>query len=118
MTNPYLAGLALVKQHPGTSGQLGLAKCILSLYNDDHAFSIAEVLQSLDHRYTATVLAMVGEYATNGETQELREAGEWVYDHFPRLIQLSDAMQAARSEVRSEWERERRERAAAEYPDD
>jgi len=44
MNNPYLEALELVKQHPGTSGQTSLAKCILSLYNSEHAFSIGDVL--------------------------------------------------------------------------
>ena len=118
MANPYLAGLSLVKQHDGTSGQTALAKCILSLYDPAHAFSIAEVLGPLDGLYTSTVLAMVGEYAINGETAELRAAGEWVYGEFPRLVELSNAMNVARSEVRHGWETERKASLAKEFPVD
>lgn len=111
MTNPYVTALEQVKKHSGTSGQKALAKCILSLYNDKHAFSIGEVLGSMDQHYTAIALMLVREYAEKGETEELRTAGEWVYDNFPRLIELSTAMCEARAEVRRRWEDERRNRA-------
>lgn len=117
-TNPYLAGLDLVKQHSGTSGQIALAKCILSLYNAYHAFSIGEILGPLDQRYTSVVLDMINEYARHGETQELRQAGEWVYSNFPRLIELSKAMGEARAEVRNEWVRQREKELREQYPND
>lgn len=116
--NPYIAGLELVQKNYGTSGQAALAKCILSLYNQEHAFSIGEVLGPLGGEYTAVVLAMVSEYARHGETSELRQAGEYVYANFPRLIALSNAMSNARSEVRQEWQRQHEEEIRRLYPDD
>jgi hypothetical protein len=116
--NPYIAGLELVKQNYGTSGQGALAKCILSLYNDMHAFSIGDVLRPLDRNYTAVVLAMVNEYARHGETAELRLAGEYVYVNFPRLIELSNAMSDARGMVRQKWQIEHEEEMRSLYPDD
>ena len=117
-TNPYLAGLDLVKQHSGTSGQSALAKCILSLYNREHAFSIGEILGPLDEKYTRVVLDMVTEYSKFGETGELCEAGAWVYDNFPGLISLSLAMSEARGKLRREWEQEREEENRRLYPED
>lgn len=116
--NPYLAGLELVKQHSGTSGQAALAKCILSLYNPVNAFSIGEVLGPLDSRYTQVVLAMVSEYAKRGETAELCQAGDWVSENFPRLVELSLAMSKARADVRQEWDRQREEENRRLYPDE
>ncbi|MDR8092947.1 hypothetical protein KPB05_36430 [Burkholderia gladioli] len=116
MTNPYTEALDLVKQHSGTSGQGALAKCILSLYNPIHAFSIGEILAPLDDRYTTVVLAIVAEYASHGETEELRQAGEWVCENFPGLLELSNAMFEARSQVRRQWEREREEENQRLYP--
>lgn len=116
--NPYIAGLDLVQQNFGTSGQAALAKCILSLYNEAHAFSIGEILWPLDRKYTAVVLAMVNEYARNGETAELRQAGEYVYANFERLIELSNAMSDARCTVRQEWQRQQEEEMRRLYPDD
>ncbi len=118
MNNPYLAGLELVKQNYGTSGQGALAKCILSLYNQTHAFSIGEILGPLDRKYQAVVLAMVNEYARYGETAELRQAGEYVYATFPRLIELSNAMSNARGDVRQEWDRQHEAEMRRLYPDD
>lgn len=118
MSNPYLAGLELVKQNYGTSGQSALAKCILSLYNRENAFSIGEVLGPLDATYTETVFAMLNEYVRNGETEELREAGRWVCENFPRLIELSNAMSDVRAKLRREWDRQHEEEMRRLYPDD
>ncbi len=118
-TNPYLAGLELVKIHHGTSGRNALAKCILSLYNSDfYWFSIGDILAALDQHYTETVLAMVNEYARHGETAELRQAGEYCYQEFPGLVELSNAMSDARAEVRQEWERKRDEENRRLYPEE
>jgi hypothetical protein len=105
--SPYLVGLELVKQNHGTSGQTALAKCILSLYNPRHAFSMGEILGPLDSRYTKVVLGMVKEFADVGENEELCIAGRWVYEEFPDLIELSKAMGDARQKVRDKWENER-----------
>lgn len=102
--NPYLVGLELVKQHSGTSGQAALAKCILSLYNSAHSFSIGEILGPLDEHYTKVVFDMLTAYAKHGETEELRVAGRYVFDEFPRLVELSNAMVEARAAVRNGWE--------------
>lgn len=117
--NPYLAGLELVKMHHGTSGQGALAKCILSLYNSDfYWFSIADILAPLDDRYTGVVLNMVQEYARHGETQELRDAGRYVYENFPGLVEMSLAMSEARAEVRAKWARAREEENRRLYPEE
>lgn len=116
--NPYLAALELVQQNSGTSGQAALAKCILSLYNDRHAFSIGEVLRPLDRSYTQVVLAIVKEYAAHGETMELCHAGRYVYENFPQLIELSNAMSDARAGVRQKWDLQYEEEMRRLYPDD
>lgn len=116
--NPYLVALDLVKQNSGTSGQAALAKCLLSLYNREHAFSLGEVLGPLDSRYTKVVLDMVTAYADRGETEELREAGRYVYENFPRLVELSHAMSNARADVLLEWDRQREEENRRLYPED
>lgn len=118
MKNPYIAGLDLVQKNYGTSGQAALAKCILSLYNQAHAFSIGEVLGPLGGEYTTVLLAMVNEYARHGETEELRQAGKYVYENFPRLIELSNAMSNARCDVRQAWQRQHEEEMRRAYPDD
>lgn len=116
--NPYLAGLDLVKQHSGTSGQAALAKCILSLYNRAHAFSIGEILGPLDSHYLSVVLAMIHAYAQEGETAELCEAGRYAYENFPGLIELSNAMSNARSDVHQKWDREREDENRRLYPEE
>lgn len=95
-TNPYLAGLHLLKQHPGTKSQVCLAKCILSLYNTRHAFGIGEILSPLDSRYSKAVFDMLHAYAEHGSTEELNHAGEYVTAHFGGLVDQSNAMAEAR----------------------
>lgn len=96
-TNPYLAGLHLLKQHPGTKSQLCLAKCILSLYDTRHAFGIGEILSPLDSRYGKAVFDMLRAFSEGGTSEELKHAGEYVTAHFPKLIEQSKAMAEARS---------------------
>ena len=98
-TNIYLAGLHLLKHPPGTKSQLSLAKCILSLYDTRHAFGIGEILSPLDSRYAKAVLDMLHAYAENGATEELNHAGEYVTAHFANLVEQSNAMAEARSNV-------------------
>lgn len=115
--NPYLAALELVQKHSGTSGQAALAKCILSLYNRVRAYAISDILAPLDRKYTACVFAMLHDYAQHGETEELRIAGRWCVDNFPRLMELSEAMSEARGNLQAKWEKERREELKKQYPD-
>lgn len=105
--NIWLLALEKVKQHPGTGGSGAMAKAILSFYNPEHSFSMGEIMRSLDQEYSSIVLQMAAEYSAQGETPELRQAGEEVYNRFPRLIELSEAMYEARQRVRSEWDRQR-----------
>lgn len=114
MSNPYLAGLELVKIHHGTSGQAALAKCILSLYNRRNAFAMSEILAPLDERYLKVVMDMVQAYAENGETDELVSAGRYCAEQFPGLIELATAMAEARDQVWRRWDREREELARIE----
>lgn len=116
--NPYLVGLELVKQHHGTSGQAAIAKCILSLYNPIHSFSMGEILGPLDQRYTKAVLDMIHAYADRGETEELRTAGEYVFKQFPSLVELSEAAAEAKAAVRQKWDREREQEMRRLYPEE
>jgi hypothetical protein len=104
--NPYNQALAFIKANSYSSAAGALSKCILSLWNENHRFSIAEILQPLDQYNTWLVIDMVRLYATHGETQELLDAGRWVYDHKQDLIEVSNAMSSARSEVIQRWEEE------------
>lgn len=117
-TDPYLIALDLVKHHSGTSGQAALAKCILSLYNREHSFSIGDILCPLDDRYGKVVMSMLTAYLKEGETEELRQAGEFVYKNFPRLVELSSAMSEARAEVREKWRLEDEARNRLLYPEE
>lgn len=108
--NPYEEALALIKSHHDTSGGSSLAKCVLSLYNSGHAFSMGEILGPLDSRCSALVLQMVARYAEHGEEPALLEAGRWIYDNRPRLVELSNAMAEARDAVRRDWEQQRDEK--------
>lgn len=107
--NPYTQALHTTQRHYDTGGAVGLAKCILSLWNENHRFSMAEILRPLDESNTQLVIGMVKIYGDRGETPELLEAGRWVYDNYPGLIEISSAMYDARGEVlrRRDDERER-----------
>lgn len=112
--SPYDEALLIIRQHPGTSGASGLAKLLLSLYNDLCGFSFAECVTSLDDRLTAVALRMVQDYARRGETEDLRAAGKILVDDlYPGLWEMGLAMSEAREAVRQRWKREEQERETA-----
>jgi hypothetical protein len=83
-----------------------------------HQFSIGEIMGPLDQHYTDVVIRMITAYGEYGETAELREAGKWVYENFPRLIELSNAMSEARSAVRQKWDDEAEAERRRLYPEE
>lgn len=102
---PYDQALQFIKQNPGTSGASGLAKLLLSLYNDMCGYSFAECVGNLDDRLTSVALRMVKDYAERGETEDLRAAGKIIADDlYPRLWEMSLAMRDAREAIRAKWE--------------
>lgn len=116
--NPFLVALVFMQKNYGTSGQEALAKCILSMYNDFYAFAISEILPSLDSSNKALVLAMLLEYSRHGETDELREAGNWAVRSFPYLVELSSAMHLAKTTLQRAWRLQREAELRILYPEE
>ncbi|MFC5550344.1 hypothetical protein [Massilia aerilata] len=112
--SPYDEALLIIRQNPGTGGAGGLAKLLLSLYNDQCGFSFAECAGGLDQRLTGVALRMVQDYAARGETEDLRSAGKILAeDLYPGLWEMGVAMRDAREAVRQRWKREELERESA-----
>lgn len=110
VVSPYDEALQFIKQNPGTGGAYSLSKLILSLYNHIAGFSFAECVGNLDDRLTGVALRMVQDYATRGETEDLRTAGKIIHDDlYPRLWEMSIAMRDAREALRKKWEAEERQ---------
>lgn len=107
MQNVYERALTKLKSHPSSRVRISLAKSILTVYNERHAFSVGEMFDGLDDEHKILILEIFTEYANNFENSNgFREVGRYCYDNFPRLIELSEAMFDARSVVRGKWERE------------
>jgi hypothetical protein len=115
--SPYAEALAWIEQHSGTGSALGLAKLILSVWNDECGFSFRECVGSLDGKRTALALRVVAHFARVGEDAELVKIGHAVNDHYPRLWELSMAANEAKSALRATWAREDEKRRKAEYDD-
>jgi hypothetical protein len=111
---PFAEALQFIKDHKGTSSATGLAKLILSIYNPNHAFSVAECLSSFDRDRLDLALRMISQYGTAGETDDLLMAGREIYETWPNLIELSNAASDAKSVVREKWRREQEAKWAAE----
>lgn len=115
----YIEALEAIKQHPGTGSSTSLAKLILSLYNQQCSYSIAECIGNLDAKLTALALRMVTDYAKSGESQELRDVGdELCNDLYPRLWEMGEAMQSARDEIRRKWKQDEEDRETEEIKAD
>lgn len=107
--NPITEGLEFVKYASKTGSGIGMAKLILSLYNSNHAFGFADCVRSFDRERLVLASKMVGHYTVCGEDQALLDAGLYVYENYPDLIELSNAASYAKSEVRERWNQERKE---------
>jgi hypothetical protein len=81
--SPYPEALTWIRRHPGTAGARGLAKLVLSLWNDECAFSLRECLSGLDAERTALALRLVSHFAEHGEERELIEMGHAVCRDLP-----------------------------------
>lgn len=119
---PYRDALSWIEgEGCGTGSAMRLAKAVLSLYNaDHHPWSIRDCIDGLDGARVKLVLAMVVDYARNGETDELREVGARVWKLEPGLVEVGKAMLHARQDLHRRWELEReteaaREQAVAEF---
>jgi hypothetical protein len=103
MKTPYDDALEFITLNPGTAGALGLAKLVLSLYNDDCAFSFRECITSLDDNNTALAVRVAEHFAGHGEDAELRRAGERLLELNPRLWDLGQAATNAKEALRRRW---------------
>lgn len=107
--SPYDEALQFIRQNPGTGSAGSLAKLILSLYNELCGYSFAECVGNLDDRLTGIALRMVQDYASRGESDDLREAGKVIHDElYPRLWEMGIAMRDARAALREKWKAEER----------
>jgi hypothetical protein len=98
----------LIDRHPGTGSSTGLAKLILSLWNDDCAYSFRECVRSFDKDRSALTGRMIEHFLKRGEDADLILAGDHIYDHIykspPRLWELGMAATDTKTKLRQQWE--------------
>lgn len=99
--SPYQEALVFIQANPGCGGTLGLAKLLMSLWNDECCYSFRECISNLDGPRTAMALRMASAFAAHGETQELIDIGHLVCKLYPLLW---DQGQAA-TEAKRAWRR-------------
>jgi hypothetical protein len=116
MSNPYREALQWIERNPGSGSANGLAKLVLSLWNDDCGYSFRECIGNLDDKLTSLALRMVQHFSQHGEDSELVDVGHIICERFPRLWESSMAMSEARNELRSKWQRSDEEERERLYP--
>jgi hypothetical protein len=110
--SPYAEALQWVLLHPGTSSSIGLAKLLLSLWNDKCGFSYRLCIASLDSKLTALALRVIQHFHQVGEDKELIRVGYAVCDRYPHLWDLAMVAEKAQQEFIE------KERAAAHADDE
>jgi SLT domain-containing protein len=110
MENPYEQALVWIRRHGDTGSAVGLAKLILSLWNDDAAYSFRECVNPFDDVRNAWALKVIAHFLKHGEDKFLVDAGKEVCDLYPGLWEKG----YAGSEAKRTWEKERREKLEAE----
>jgi hypothetical protein len=81
-----------ISQNSGTGSANGLAKLVLSLWNQEHSYSYRECITSMDEVRIEIALRMILEFSKTGENLQLREIGHKVYKSYPYLAELTEAM--------------------------
>jgi hypothetical protein len=115
--NPYTPAVEWIKKNPGTGATVGLVKLILSLWNDDAAYSLRECAWDFDDIRSAWALKIVAHFLKNGEDHFLSDAGKQVHDLYPQLWEQGYAGSQGKREWRKDWERKREERNRKEHPE-
>lgn len=93
--DPYQEALDWIRQHPGTGSASSLAKLVLSLWNWDCAFSFRECVSNFDSRLSKLAGRMVSHFVVPGEDKALVNVGQEVCEAYPRLWEVSVAMNRA-----------------------
>ena len=83
--NPYKPALGWIRTNSTTGSAIGLVKLILSLWNDDAAFSFRECVRSFDDIRSAWALKIIAHFLKHGEDRFLRDAGKEVYELYPYI---------------------------------
>ena len=104
--SPYQEAVGWIQRHPGTGSANSLAKLVLSLWNDECAFSFRECISNLDEDRTRLALRLVTHFAARGEDQELVAAGHEVCRAYPRLWDLGQAADTAKRQLQARWHKE------------
>jgi hypothetical protein len=113
MRTPYREAVELIDRHPGTGSSTGLAKLILSLWNEECAYSFRECVRSFDEERSALAGRMIAHFLQHGEDADLIYAGDHVYKTHPGLWELGRAATDAKTKLRQQWESEARVKAGA-----
>ncbi|ARJ66149.1 hypothetical protein WV31_10980 [Magnetospirillum sp. ME-1] len=103
---PYAEALHWIKAKPGTGSAETLAKLVLSIWNSDCAFSFRECIANLDPERTALAVRVAAHFAEVGEDDELVEIGHAVCALYPRLWDLGEAADEAKTALRRRWMQE------------
>jgi len=102
-TSPYAEAWRWVESHPGTGSANSLAKLLLSLWNQENAFSFRECAHNLDTQRMQLALRVVIHFADHGEDSELIDIGYKVYEAYPRLWELGQAATHAKFQLQDKW---------------
>lgn len=104
---PYDALYAFTQRHSDSGTAYRIAKLILSLYDYDNGFSVAECLASTDSDIQRLMVLSVAYYAGKGEDEALRRVGKAIYNQYPGTAALGEAIRNAVNDFRDRRDRER-----------
>ena len=97
--NPYQPALRWIRTNSTTGSAIGLVKLIMSLWNDDAAFSFRECVRNFDDIRSAWALKIIDHFLKHGEDRFLCEAGEEVYKWYPYIWDEGYAGSEAKREM-------------------
>lgn len=100
METAYTKAIEFIRQHPATGSAVGMAKLLLSLYNDEAAFSYRECVSNFDSERLRLAMDVIEHFNHVGETKELVSIGSELCDRYPSLWEMGYAGTVAKIKVR------------------
>lgn len=87
----YTKAWEYIRRHETSGASVQMAKFILSLYNDENAFSLRECTRTIDEEGDRIIVDLVKHFLDVGEDKELVDVGSKIVKFYPRLTEIGYA---------------------------
>lgn len=100
----YANAWKYLSKHETSGSSIQMAKFVLSLYNEENAFSLRECTRTIDEEGDRIIIDLVAHFLNVGEDRELVDIGAKIEKLYPHLIKIGYAGHLAKIECAKKFE--------------